>query len=216
MTINRRQVISLAGATALSVALANKAAFAQSNLQPDGKVDPAKVAAPGTMKEMVYGNADAPVTIVEYASLTCSHCATFANNTLPEIKKKYIDTGKARLIFREFPFDPRATAAFMLARCAPEERYFPMIEVFFKQQAQWAGAADAEAALLQIAKLAGFTEDSFKACLTDQNVLNDVNAVRERGAEFGVNATPTFFINGEKYSGALTVDQMSAVIDKFL
>lgn len=216
MTINRRQVISLAGATALSVALANKAAFAQSSVQPDGKVDPVKVAAPGTMKEMVYGNADAPVTIVEYASLTCSHCATFANNTLPEIKKKYIDTGKARLIFREFPFDPRATAAFMLARCAPEERYFPMIEVFFKQQAQWAGAADAEAALLQIAKLAGFTEDSFKACLTNQDVLNDVNAVRERGAEFGVNATPTFFINGEKYSGALTVDQMSAVIDKFL
>ena len=216
MTMNRRHVISLAGATAVSVALANKAAFAQSALQPDGKVDPVKVAEPGTMKEMVYGNADAPVTIVEYASLTCSHCATFANNTFPQIKEKYIDTGKARMIFREFPFDPRATAAFMLARCAPEERYFPMIEVFFKQQSQWAGAADAEAALLQIAKLAGFTQDSFKACLTNQQVLNDVNAVRERGAEFGVNATPTFFINGEKYSGALIVDQMSAVIDKFL
>lgn len=184
---------------------------------PEGTVDAAKIAEPGKLKDMVYGKADAPVTIVEYASLTCPHCADFTINTFPKIKEKYIDTGKARLIFREFPFDPRATAAFMLARCAPEDRYFPMVDVFFKQQQQWATAEDGEAALLQIAKLAGFTQESFKACLTNQQVLDDVRATMERGSkDFGVNATPTFFINGQKYAGALSVDEMSAIIDKLL
>ncbi len=213
--LNRRHVISLAGAAAAGLAFAGNAS-AQSR-SAEATVDAAKVAEPGKLKDMVYGKADAPVTIVEYASLTCSHCADFAVNTFPTIKEKYIDTGKAKLIFREFPFDPRATAAFMLARCAPEDRYFPMVEVFFKQQQQWAGAADGEAALLQIAKLAGFTQESFKACLTNQQVLGDVNATMERGStEFGVNATPTFFINGQKYAGALSVDEMSAIIDKLL
>lgn len=213
--LNRRHVISLAGAAAAGLAFAGNAS-AQSR-SAEATVDAAKVAEPGKLKDMVYGKADAPVTIVEYASLTCSHCADFAVNTFPTIKEKYIDTGKAKLIFREFPFDPRATAAFMLARCAPEDRYFPMIEVFFKQQQQWAGAADGEAALLQIAKLAGFTQESFKACLTNQQVLDDVRATMERGStEFGVNATPTFFINGQKYAGALSVDEMSAIIDKLL
>ncbi|MBV2142593.1 DsbA family protein [Falsochrobactrum sp. TDYN1] len=214
-TLNRRHVISLAGAAAAGVAFAGNA-HAQSR-DAEGTVDAAKVAEPGKLKDMVYGNADAPVTIVEYASLTCSHCADFTVNTFPTIKEKYIDTGKARLIFREFPFDPRATAAFMLARCAPEERYFPMIEVFFKQQQQWATAQDGEAALLQIAKLAGFTQESFKACLTNQQLLDDVRATMDRGSkDFGVNATPTFFINGKKYAGALSVDEMSAIIDNLL
>ncbi|MEN5297287.1 DsbA family protein [Brucella sp. TWI559] len=214
-TLNRRHVISLAGAAAAGIAFAGNAS-AQSR-SADASVDAAKVAEAGKLKDMVYGKADAPVTIVEYASLTCSHCADFAINTFPKIREKYIDTGKVRLIFREFPFDPRATAAFMLARCAPEDRYFPMIEVFFKQQQQWAGAADGEAALLQIAKLAGFTQESFKACLTNQQLLDDVRATMERGSqEFGVNATPTFFINGQKYAGALSVDEMSAIIDKLL
>ena len=214
-TLNRRHVISLAGAAAAGLALAGNAS-AQSR-SAEATIDAAKVAEPGKLKDMVYGKADAPVTIVEYASLTCSHCADFAINTFPTIKEKYIDTGKAKLIFREFPFDPRATAAFMLARCAPEDRYFPMVEVFFKQQQQWAGAADGEAALLQIAKLAGFTQESFKACLTNQQVLDDVRATMERGSkDYGVNATPTFFINGQKYAGALSVDEMSAIIDKLL
>lgn len=207
--------MSLAGAAATGLALSGKAAFAQSR-SADGSVDAAKVAEPGKLKEMIYGNEDAPVTIVEYASLTCPHCADFTLNTFPKIKEKYIDTGKARLIFREFPFDPRATAAFMLARCAPEERYFPMVNVFFQQLQQWAMAQDGEAALLQIAKLAGFTQESFQACLTNQELLDDINAVRERGSEYGVNATPTFFINGAKYAGSLSVDEMSAIIDKLL
>lgn len=216
--LNRRQLLgSAALATAALSVSAGSSAFAQGAApKSDGTVDMAKLLEAGKLEDKVLGKADAPVTIVEYASMTCSHCADFTNNTLPKIKEKYIDSGKARLIFREFPFDPRATAAFMLARCAPDDRYFPMVDVLFKQQMQWAAAEDAQAALLQISKLAGFTQESFNACLTNQQLLDDVNSVRDRGAEFGVNATPTFFINGKKYSGALSVDQMSAVIDGLL
>lgn len=216
--LNRRHLLGGAAlATAVLSVSGSTAAFAQAGVpKSDGTADMKKLLEKGALEDQVLGNADAPVTIVEYASLTCSHCADFTNNTLPAIKEKYIDTGKVRLILREFPFDPRATAAFMLARCAPDNRYFPMIDVLFKQQMQWAAADDAQAALLQIAKLAGFTQETFNACLTNQQLLDDVNAVRDRGSEFGVNATPTFFINGQKYSGALTVEQMSAIIDSNL
>jgi protein-disulfide isomerase len=178
-----------------------------------GKVDVAALMAEGALPEKVIGNADAPVTIVEYASMTCPHCASFHAVTLPAIKQKYIDTGKARLVFREFPFDPRAEAGFMLARCS-NEKYFAMVDVLFQQQRNWASVENAKDALLQIARLAGFSQESFEACLTDQKLLDDIRAVRQRGAnDFKVEATPTFFINGDKYSGALTVDEMSAIID---
>lgn len=180
-----------------------------------GSVDMAALLEPGALPDVVLGNADAPVTIVEYASMTCPHCAHFHETTLPEIKTKYIDTGKAKLILREFPFDPRAEAGFMLARCS-EDRYYPMVDVLFKQQDNWAGAQDAKSALLQISRLAGFSQESFEACLTDQKLLDDVRAVRKRGEEFGVNSTPTFFINGNTYKGALSVEEMSAVIDGML
>ncbi|WP_457300344.1 DsbA family protein [Phyllobacterium sp. P5_D12] len=227
--LTRRKILTLAAVSTAAIAMAAGTEVWAQDATPvpnasdvkvppaAGTVDEAKLLAPGTLKDIVMGKAEAPVTIVEYASMTCPHCAHFATTTLPTIKEKYIDTGKAKLILREFPFDPRAAAAFMLARCAPEERYYPLVEVLFKQQEQWAGAANAEEPLLQISKLAGFTQESFKACLTNQKLLDDVNAVRERGAnEFGVNATPTFFINGARYSGALSVDEMSAIIDGLL
>ncbi|MFC3727343.1 DsbA family protein [Neoaquamicrobium sediminum] len=192
------------------------AAAAADAPQPAGTVDMGKLLEEGSLPEKVLGEADAPVTIVEYASMTCGHCANFHNNTLPAIKENYIDTGKARMIMREFPFDPRAEAGFMLARCA-DTKYFAMVDVLFKQQQAWAGVENAREALLQISKLAGFSQESFEACLTDQKLLDDVRAVRARGAsEFGVDATPTFFINGNKYSGALTVAEMSAIIDSML
>ncbi len=184
--------------------------------QSQGSVDMAKLLEPGALPEMVLGKDDAPVTIVEYASMTCPHCAHFHATTLPELKTKYIDTGKARLIFREFPFDPRAEAGFMLARCS-KDNYFPMIDVLFKQQQNWAAVENAKDALLQISKLAGFSQESFEACLTDQKLLDDVRAVQKRGAEeFKVDSTPTFFINGNTYKGALTIAEMSAIIDGML
>ena len=185
--------------------------------EPEASVDVAKLMAAGALKDIAIGNSDAKVTIIEYASMTCPHCRAFHEATLPEITKKYLDTGKARLVLREFPFDPRAAAAFMLARCSAEDKHYAMISVLFQQQDVWARADDAQAALLQIARLAGFSQESFTACLTNQKLLDDVNAVRERGTkEFGVESTPTFFINGKKYSGALSVEEMSAIIDSML
>ncbi|AOF91188.1 DsbA family protein [Sinorhizobium sp. RAC02] len=191
----------------------------------EGDVDMAEVLKPGALPDMVIGEANAPVTIVEYMSTTCPHCAAFHNNTFDAIKAKYVDSGKARFIVREFPFDPRAAAAFMLARCKPQNpaeltdaaQYYPMISMLMKQQETWAAAQDGREALLQMSKLAGFTQESFQACLTNQKLLDDVNAVRERGAkEFGVAATPTFLINGKRYSGDMSVDSMSALIESLL
>jgi protein-disulfide isomerase len=162
------------------------------------------------------GKDDAKVTIVEYASMTCPHCAHFNDTTFPDLKKNYIDTGKVRYILREFPFDPRAEAGFMLARCAGDN-YFAMVDVLFRQQEQWAAGDNTKDALLQIARLAGFTQESFNACLTDQKLLDQVRAVQKRGAdEFKVDSTPTFFINGKTYKGAMSIAEMSAIIDPLL
>lgn len=192
---------------------ATPAAPAAKAPDPAGTVDMAELLKPGTLPEKVLGKDDAPVTIVEYASMTCPHCAHFHETTFPELKTKYIDTGKVRFIFREFPFDPRAEAGFMLARCS-NDNYFAMVDVLFKQQQTWAAVENAKDALAQISKLAGFSQESFEACLTNQKLLDDVRAVRERGSnEFKVDSTPTFFINGKKYPGALSIEEMSAIID---
>ncbi|CAN7198864.1 DsbA family protein [Rhizobium sp. LjRoot258] len=226
MQLTKRQLLGgVAAATATTLAGFGTAHAATEMPQSDGDVDMAAVLKAGELPEMALGKEDAPVTIVEYMSMTCPHCAHFHTTTFDEIKKKYVDTGKVRFIIREFPFDPRAAAAFMLARCNPSkpeelstaEQYFPMVAMLFKQQQTWAAADDGRAALLQMSKLAGFTEDSFTKCLTNQKLLDEVNATRERGSkEFGVNATPTFLINGKRYSGDMTVDTMSALIDSLL
>lgn len=185
--------------------------------QADADVDMAEVLKASALKEMEMGDANAPVTIVEYMSLTCPHCASFHKNTFKDIQSKYIETGKVRFILREFPFDPRAAAGIMLARCAPEEQFFPLVDVLFEQQSVWARAEDARAALLKIAKLAGFTQEAFNTCLTNQQLLDDVTEVRNRGAnDFGVQSTPTFIVNGKRYSGDMSVDTMSALIDSYL
>jgi len=185
--------------------------------QADGDVDMAKVLEPGPLKDMALGEEDAPVTIVEYMSMTCPHCADFHNDNFKPLKEKYIDTGKVRFILREFPFDPRAAAAIMLARCAPEQQFFPMVDVLFSQQRSWATAADGREALLQIARMAGFTQESFEACLTNQKLLDDVNAVRTKAADqFGIQSTPSFIINGKRYPGNMSIETMSAIIDPLL
>lgn len=181
-----------------------------------GAVDMATLLKPGALPDKQLGKDDAKITIVEYASMTCPHCAHFAATTFPELKTKYIDTGKARYILREFPFDPSAEAGFMLARCA-KDNYFPMVDVLFKQQPNWVGVNNTKDALLQISKLAGFTQESFEACLTDQKLLDDVRSVQKRGAdEFKVDSTPTFFINGKTYKGAMSIEEMSAILDPLL
>ncbi len=202
---------------ALPFALLPNEALAQELPESSGNVDMAEVMKPGPLPDRALGDANAPVKIVEYMSMTCPHCAHFHNTTFEEIKKKYIDTGKVYFVIREFPFDPRAAAAFMLARCAPEQQYYPFVSMLFKQQQTWATAQDARAALLQMSKLAGFSQETFEACLTNQKLLDDLNATMQRGAtEFGVNSTPTFIINGKRYAGDMSVEKMSALVDSLL
>ncbi|RLQ89379.1 DsbA family protein [Notoacmeibacter ruber] len=184
--------------------------------QPAGTVDMDTLLQNGSLPEKVLGSEDAPVTIVEYASMTCGHCRAFHEETFPELNKAFIQTGKVRFILREFPLDPRATAAFMLARCS-EDKYFPVVDVLFNRQNVWARAEPQDAAktLFDTVKIAGFTEESFDACLQDQTLLDNVNAVRERASdEFGVDSTPTFFIDGNRYPGAMSIGQLATLIDQ--
>ena len=176
----------------------------------------AELAKPGPDGDVVLGSDKAPVTIVEYASMTCPHCAHFSETTFPELKKRYIDTGKVRFIFREFPFDKIAAAAFMLARCAGKDRYMAVVETLFAKQAEWA-VNEPRAPLENIAKQLGFTEETFKQCLTNQKVLDDIEAVRNRAVQkLGVNSTPTFFINGKKLTGDVPIDTLVKEIDPYL
>lgn len=210
MTLTRRTVLA-GGAFAIAYAAMGAPAFAQ---QAETSVSVDKLMAKGPLDEMALGSEDAPVTIVEYASLTCSHCADFHENTFPALKEKYIDTGKVRFVLREFPLDPLAAAGFMLARCRPSNQYFNMVDLLFDKQRQWAYAQDPVSSLLNIAKQAGFTQESFEECLTNQELLDAVNEVKDQGAtNFGVSSTPTFFINGRMLRGARGIDEFSKAID---
>ncbi len=180
--------------------------------KPDGTVDLALLMAPGALPEMSLGSADAKVTIVEYASMTCGHCGAFHASTYPALKEKYVDTGKVRFIFREFPFDPLAEAGFLLARCN-EAQYFPMLSALFLSQSVWVKAEKPSEALFQISKQAGYTQDSFNACLKNTDLLEKIRSVRAAGEKIGVESTPTFFINGEKYAGNKSIEAFSAIID---
>ena len=179
----------------------------------------AELLKPGPLPEMVQGAENAPVTIIEYASMTCGHCGTFHRNTYPTLKSKYIDTGKVRFIFREFPLDPLAAAGFMLARCASEkskDQYFPIIDALFDKQKEWV-VRQPLPPLLAIAKQAGFSQKSFEECLANQKLLDQLEEVRRTAAQkFGVTSTPTFFINGKIVRGAMTVPQMEKEIEPYL
>jgi protein-disulfide isomerase len=167
---------------------------------------------PGPLAELSLGKVDAPVTIVEYASMTCPHCAEFHNKVLPVLKQKYIDTGKVRLVFREFPFDERGALAAMVARCAGNERALPLISVLFSKQEDWAASkTDFLTKLFGYAQQAGFTKTSFDQCRQNEKLLKDLVSQRDRGVEFGVKATPTFFINGKRLAGA-TIDDFDKAI----
>lgn len=185
-------------------------------LAQNAKVDVEQLMADEALPDVVEGQANAPVTVVEYASMTCSHCAAFANNVYPTLKSKYTDTGKVKYILREFPLDPLATAGFMLARCSGDKRE-AMIALLFAQQKNWAFVDKPLDGLSNIVKQTGMSQESFEKCLKDQALYDKVNMVRDRGAEkFGVNATPTFFINGKRVSGEMTVDQLDKEITPLL
>jgi protein-disulfide isomerase len=172
---------------------------------------------PGPLPDKIFGNADAVVTVVEYASLTCHHCINFHINTWPAFKTKYVESGKVRFILREFPLDPLATAGFMLARCAGDDKWYAMVDMLYRSKETWGHASNPADALLQIVRQAGFTTDSFNACLGNQELYQNVRSVHERGTkEFGVNSTPTFFVNGQRHVGALTIEQFDKILEPLL
>jgi protein-disulfide isomerase len=201
----RRQI--LGGAAALALAGHTPAAQAQ---------DAPKLADASPLGDVWIGAAEAKVTVIEYASLTCSHCATFHKDTWPQLKAKYIDTGKVRFTLREFPLDPLATAGFMLSRCNGNAKYEAMTDMLFAQQRNWAFTEKPLDALISLVRQAGFTQESFEACLKRQDIYDAVTQVKNRGEKLGVNSTPTFFINGQLRTGALSMAEFEKIIDPLL
>ena len=163
--------------------------------------------------DRVFGKADAPITIIEYASLTCPHCAHFAVDVLPKLKQKWIDTGKAKLVLREFPLDEPALRAAMVARCAAADKFYPLVDTFFSQQEQWVTARDYRAALEKLAKLAGIGDKQFKTCIEDKKLEDQIVQSRLTAAQqLGVSSTPSFFVNGQKFEGAPTFEAFDQLL----
>ena len=168
---------------------------------------------PWSIDEML-GNPTAPITIIEYASLTCPHCAEFAEKSLPQIKKEWIDTGKAKLIYRDFPTPPvpLAQAAAMVSHCSGN-RYFAFVDTFYSTQDTWARSPTPLDSIKMIAKLGGMGPEQVDKCLSDQGLLNQINARMEEGQrKFEVESTPSFVIDGKLYAGEMSPEQFSKVL----
>lgn len=164
--------------------------------------------------DRVLGDSDAPVTIIEYSSLTCSHCAAFHQDTLPQIKETWIDEGKAKLVYRHFPLDGLALRAAAVANCIEGERHFSFLDILFKSQRRWAKASDPIKAIGQMARLAGLSKDKFETCVNDQAEMDRILARRQDGAQtYGVQSTPTLIINGQKVEGARSFKYLSTLIE---
>jgi len=204
MRLNRRNLMAGAGAFA-GLGLAGVSALA---------LDIEELNKAPELGEMALGPADAKVTVIEYASATCPHCAAFHKDTFGKLKTEYIETNKIRFVFREFPLNDAAMAAFMIARAAPKEAYFPLMDVYFNTLETWA-ASPAEG-LFNIARQAGFSKEKFDATLKDEALANKIMAIRDGGAKFGVQGTPTFFINGELFDGERSIEAFRAKIDPLL
>jgi protein-disulfide isomerase len=210
--LNVRRV--LLGACAALVLLAVQAVAPQVLAAPEKlEVDVAELMKQGDLPDNVLGKADAPNTIVEYSSMTCPHCADFHKEVMPKLKEKYIDTGKAKYILREFPLDNLAAAAFMLGRCVDKSRYFEFIDLLYKHQDEWAFKSNPVPELQKFARQVGFTEERFNQCIADEKLLKYIEWVRERAnKEFGIHATPTFFINGKKLKGASSIEAFDEML----
>lgn len=167
------------------------------------------VRAAEALKDQIVGDANAPVTLIEYSSLTCPHCADFHVKTLPQIKKNYIDTGKVKLIVRDFPLNGPAYAAAMMARCGKPEQRNKFIEVLFANQDNWAKSPDPKSALARIGKLGGLSQADFDRCTSDKALFEGIQKLQlEAQSKYDVNATPTFIVVNsknvevEKFSGS--------------
>jgi protein-disulfide isomerase len=218
----RRRQLLLVGAAAVAVLAAGGAGYyvwkPSDTVLADtgGGNDLGDLMKPGPLPEETLGDPKAPITVIEYASMTCPHCAHFSMTTFPELKKRYIDTGKVYYIFREFPLDDLAAAGSMLARCSGSENYFPLVETLFASQRDWV-VQKPRAPLLAIVKQTGMSEEAFDACLANQQMAQDIEKVRgDASKKFGVQSTPTFFINGKMVSGDISIDEMAKQFAPYL
>lgn len=223
MKISRREFCQGSASLALTLGvvaaglspLASLDAFAQ-------RASDAALMDAGALEDMTMGDPKATVTVIEYASTTCPHCANFYAKTFPEFKKRYIDTGKVRYIYREFVLNQLDMAAVMLLRCTDKEKYFPLLDAFFHKQKEWTVQSPLPP-LLAIAKQAGFTEESFNACIdTARNpkareLEQKLESRNQAAQKLGVNSTPTFFVNGKKLKpGDISIDEMAKEIDALI
>lgn len=192
-------------------------AVAEDKSPPAAAATTAPAASKAFTGEIVLGKADAPVTVIEYASMTCPHCANFHTKILPALKEKYVDTGKVKFIFREFPLDGVALRASMMARCGGEAKVHGYLDILFQQQAQWAGAEKPLEALGRIAQLGGMSRDDFEACVTDEALMKQLVQTRQDGADkFKIQSTPSFIIDGKTHAGDMEVEDFSKLIDPLL
>lgn len=211
MKFNRRETLILAAAaSALSLTGLSGAQAAEGDV-----IDVAKLMAPaGGLPDKPEGNPDAPVTVIEYASPTCPHCAAFHNTVYDPFKQAYIDTGKVQFIVRPFARNALDAAIFLLAEAAGEEHYNEVISTFFKTQNTWGLSDKPRDAIFAVAQQLGFTQESFNAALTNQDVFNGIEAQKNQALdEFKLTGTPTFYVNGKTLSGAKSFEQLAAEID---
>jgi protein-disulfide isomerase len=203
----------LAGAAVICAATLAASAYAADAPQPDRTVDMAAVLKPGELAELTIGDPNG-VPVVEYGSLTCPHCAVFSKDTLPQLKKAYIDTGKVRFTFREFSRNTLDVAGFVLARCLGDDKTLAADELLFAEQDKWAFVDKPLEPLIAAMRPTGMTKDQATACLNNQKIADGVVAITKRANdEIKLTGTPTFVIGGKVYGGELTFDQLAAILD---
>ena len=171
------------------------------------------VTKPGPLGDRAMGSANAPVTVVEYASLTCPHCRAFHQNVFPKLKRNYIDTGKVRYVVREFPIGRSAGNAAIINRCAPADKYFQLYGLFLNNQREWVSQEVRLDAIYGVAKRIGMTRGQFDNCLANQSMIDALDEQKQRGRRLGVKGTPTFFVNGQKAQGTVTYDEIKRMIE---
>lgn len=205
--ITRRGAIALLGLTA------GAATFSPLGSAQAQDISMLELGVAGPLGDIPLGSENAKVTIYEYSSLTCNHCADFHTETFPTLKQRYIDTGKVRYILREFPLDPLATGGAMLARCSGKDKYHAVISMLYEQQKNWAFTDKPLDNLRALMRQAGMSQQQFDACLSDPKILEGLNAVKNRASkEFRISSTPTFFINGKMLPGAQPIEEFEKLI----
>lgn len=205
--MNRRLFIRNAAAFAFSFPLAASLT----------NISSAQAAGEVTENDRILGDENAPITIIEYASLTCPHCADFHTGTLPDVKKNWIDTGKARLVYRHMPLDGVALRGAAVAECLEGDRYFSFLDLLFQQQQTWAFGGAAKEGLQKMALLAGMNNERFEECFNDEATLRRIVTQAQEGkTSFGISSTPSFVINGEVFAGGRDYDAMNDLLEDAL